>query len=109
VNHQPEPIVAIRLQLGKMVATAQCGEFQCSLATPDGLQLRVTQRSVGEFSGRLVNSLPIPTSGRNGPGDLGQDLISHRWVGEAVGADIKWHSQYPTADVTAYRLRIDQV
>src|ERR1700759_4759054 len=62
VDHEPQPVRLICLQLDKMVTAANRGKFQYTRRSPEGLQPRITQHCAGNTLRSRNDPLPVPSS-----------------------------------------------
>ena len=109
MNHQPEPVFFVGLQLEKVVPAPQSCELQPTFTSADRLKPRTAQ-----FSGihvlRLCNDrLPFPTPAGDCLCESRQNLASGFWITQLLCSRAGCYCQHSAANVTAHCLRVDQM
>src|SRR5262249_21008630 len=92
-----------------MIATAQSCKLEPAVATKDGIELRMTERVVGDAVRRTDHRPTIPAARRHRALQSSEDFPSDNGIAETIRSNIKWHGQNTAADIATHRLRIDQM
>ncbi|HWM69416.1 MAG TPA: hypothetical protein VNO35_22695 [Steroidobacteraceae bacterium] len=109
MDHQPEPLGLIGLQLYKMIAAPQGGEFQDPGRIPEPFQSRITQHHACKIGGHWNRPPLMTTPSRYRVPQASENstcrprLVNHRCL------DVKRNSQHSTTNVPANGLWVNEL
>ena len=101
VDHGPQPVVAVGLELDEVVAAAQRAELEPALPLGERLQRPVRQVARLSAPGERQRAGAVPPPGRDALAEFPQHAAGVAGVAEGVGRGVERHRQHPAPDVSA--------
>src|ERR1700676_5283906 len=109
MDHEPEPVRLIRLQLDEMIAAPNCGELQDTRRVPECFEPRVTERRPRKIAGHRDSPSPVSSPSRDQITQPPENLAGNPRFANCRHLGIKRNRQHAAANIPADSLRIQEL